>query len=262
LPPSDEIYARVLNDGMRRRRRALRLMAALSALVVLTAGVVSLTRARDSSRTQAVAADSSGATSTTSEPATTSSAIEPSGATESSQDSSAPPPSEGSTTAATPICRNSTNPDCGPFYWDPDPAPNQPLALSATYSPQNPHVGETVTFMIHAEDPDGDIGCVSLTPPSGDSLGGVCGGGPGIGCSSEPQGPWDTPSAHPSAVDRTYTYTFDHSGSYTLPLEATSYGGPFPQTPDQPPGSLCPRIYDHDPYGSRTTTSITVDVAP
>src|SRR5207237_8555999 len=43
-------------------------------------------------------------------------------------------------TTTTLICRDSTNPACGAFRWDPPPAPDHPLTVTVTYSPAHPPV--------------------------------------------------------------------------------------------------------------------------
>src|SRR5437762_1768062 len=49
----------------------------------------------------------------------------------------AAPPAATTTTSVRPApptkpCRNSYDPACGPFRWDPDPGPNQPLGVTAS----------------------------------------------------------------------------------------------------------------------------------
>ena len=60
------------------------------------------------------------------------------GATTTAPAATAPTPTPDTTTApgaptTTLPCRNSTDPACGPFRWDPAPAPNQPVAVSYTH---------------------------------------------------------------------------------------------------------------------------------
>src|SRR4051794_35004310 len=65
----------------------------------------------------------------------------------------APAAASGSPASTALPCRNSTNPACGNFSWDPPPGDNRPIEWRLTYSPQNPKTGEKVTFQLHATDP-------------------------------------------------------------------------------------------------------------
>lgn len=161
--------------------------------------------------------------------------------------------------ATAPVCRNSSAPACGPFRWDPAPADDQPVTATVTFAPEHPRVGETVTFTVHAEDPDADVSCVALTFPQGVTAGEFC-STPAIGCLVEPHGPWDPPAAVPSSVDRVFTHVFDTSGAVTIPVDVWSVGGSRPQAPGQAPLG-CPDALLDDPYGSTTRVSITVEVA-
>jgi hypothetical protein len=105
------------------------------------------------------------------------------------------------------------------------------------------------------------VDCVSLTFPGGVSAGEGC-ATPMIGCGSEPHGPWDTPKPNPSSVDRRFTHVFQQAGMTPVGVVATSRGGPYPRADGQSATSLCPRIYDHDPYGSSVDFGITIDIAP
>jgi len=53
-----------------------------------------------------------------------------------------------------PECRNSTNPQCGPFRWDPQPLPNRPMRVDVQIAPSHPRPGDVVTFTVVASDPD------------------------------------------------------------------------------------------------------------
>src|SRR5207302_4809101 len=54
-------------------------------------------------------------------------------------------------------CRDSYDPACGPFRWDPDPGPNQPLTVTVTPQSQQGKVGQAVNFHVVADDPDARI---------------------------------------------------------------------------------------------------------
>jgi hypothetical protein len=119
----------------------------------------------------------------------------------------------------TPICGNSQDPACGPFRWDPQPPPNQPLTVSVTVSPVPAVAGEVVSFHVVAEDPDGQI--TGQTVEYGD--------GSGEGADSQPQcaaahGPWSPPAGTPDRVERTYQHTYARPGSYTVVFRYRSFG--------------------------------------
>src|SRR5205807_6573610 len=62
----------------------------------------------------------------------------------------APPPSTPKPTTGTtaPVCHNSYDAACGPFYWDPKPAPDQPRQVTLSSQSQTVQAGHPVT--IHA----------------------------------------------------------------------------------------------------------------
>jgi hypothetical protein len=67
----------------------------------------------------------------------------------------ATPPS--STATQPPACRNSSDPRCGAFAWDPAPAANQPLAASFIRPPTRTAVGQQVVFDVAWSDPDAPL---------------------------------------------------------------------------------------------------------
>ena len=58
------------------------------------------------------------------------------------------------TTTTTTPCRNSTDPACGPFSWDPAPGPYE-VEVYAVSTPVAARVGEPVTFAVEYVDPAG-----------------------------------------------------------------------------------------------------------
>lgn len=68
-----------------------------------------------------------------------------------------PPRATTSSTTTTLLCRNSVDPACGPFRWDPPLPPNQPLTVKVTHTPATPKAGETVTFRVVVDDADGSV---------------------------------------------------------------------------------------------------------
>ena len=150
----------------------------------------------------------------------------------------------GRPTPAPETCRNSTDPACGDFRWDPDPGPNAPLTADVRITPAHPAVGQKVTFTISAHDPDASRG----------GLGGWgFGDGPNVavtglypgGC--DRHGPWSPPARTPSTWEETLTNTYRHAGTFRASFIVRS----------ATPGIAgCP-----DPYASGGTAEIVVNVS-
>ena len=120
---------------------------------------------------------------------------------------------------ATPPCRNSTDPACGPFSWDPAPPVNQPIALDARLSAVQVAVGQEVVLTNVVTDPDaadvrdwvqwGDEE-VSLIPPKVE-----------LPCAL--YGPWDTPLAVPGRLKTTYRHSYTQPGTYAVLVYVESF---------------------------------------
>jgi hypothetical protein len=104
-----------------------------------------------------------------------------------------------------PVCRNSYDPRCGPFFWDPAPRPPNDLSAEIVgYTPEHPFVGDTIVFMIRLRHPDaGYVAIQSIRfgnrvyeEPRPKR---PCVGGPATG-------PWTPPS--PIGVDRIVRHSF------------------------------------------------------
>jgi hypothetical protein len=155
-----------------------------------------------------------------------------------------PPAATPSTTAL--VCRNSTDPRCGPFRWDPDPGPNAPVTVQITFSPEHPRVGEEVTFTITISDPD----AAEIRNSTG-----LCLDEPYSACASSMRftpcdryGPWDPPPRKPGSWTWTSDHTFQQSGTFRASyLVVTGSNGCS--------GAL-------DPYSSQDSGFATVVVAP
>lgn len=123
------------------------------------------------------------------------------------------------TTIAKLVCRNSYNPACGPFRWDPAPGPNEPSTVQITYTPASPRVGDQVTFHVTYTNPDGPAGSDESSIKFGD------GGGQGIaasiyappgGCKT-PYGPWTPPAPKADSVSSDWpTHAYTAAGTYTV----------------------------------------------
>ncbi len=134
------------------------------------------------------------------------------------------PPATTSSTAGTPVCRNSVDPACGPFRWDPLPPPNQPLTAKVTYTPSTPKAGETVTFRVVVDDPDGSrfLDTSGIANNYGDAPpeGGV---GGHADCIAR-FGPWTPDASQPIHADLTFRHVYANPGTYTVSLPFGSLG--------------------------------------
>ena len=224
-----------------RRRTQWRVVTVLCAVVVVgVASVMSIRASSGDRRSRLQLADPAiTTTSAVTQPTstTTSAATQP---TSTRMAAAGPPPSLPGAG-----CRNSTNPECGPFTWDPAPDPDQPLTVNVTYAPVSPRAGEEVTFTVIVEDPDARVmrnfnnrrdygdGVVDDAPPFPASCG-------------QAFGPWTPPVKVPDRLTTTFQHVYTRAGTYTASFSFESTSG----------------CVGGDPYGSRATGSVTVDVAP
>jgi hypothetical protein len=242
--PPEEVLDQVLRRGRQLRRRHRLAVRGSGALAVVTcmlgvAAAVStagpgpsrVVRAAGAPTTSTAVAESAPEVPTTAVPPTTTTAAR-----------IAPAP-----TTTTLVCRNSSDPRCGPFRWEPDPGPNQPLTVDITYEPSSPRAGETVTFHVTARDPDASQFpqmCSFFGDGSGPCISGV------KGASSDPSapdyepycgpmyGPW-TPPVRPgqeslgnppgSGVPHTYANAGTYLVRFSFDSSATfcGYAGPY-----------------------------------
>ena len=150
-----------------------------------------------------------------------------------------------STTTTALVCRNSYNPKCGPFRYDPPPV-SHPITVSITFSPPNPTTGEKVAIHVVADSPDTGLGNYNAT----------WGGRPPIGqarivdpyCDSTPArpryGPWDPPPRHPGHQEFDFEATYNEAGSYPVNFSISSA----PACPD------AEDVYHTDGEGNATVT--------
>ena len=148
------------------------------------------------------------------------------GATTTAPAATAPTPTPDTTTApgaptTTLPCRNSTDPACGPFRWDPAPAPNQPVAIEIAHSPSAPQVGEQVTVTVHVAETDSKID--GITVSFGDEEALTLPPASVVACDDpEPTGPWSPPDATGVDTVSTYGHTYTRAGDFTIDVYAAS----------------------------------------
>jgi hypothetical protein len=192
-------------------------------------------------------------------PATTTTAPRPAGTTSTTAPAAlvAAPVSPTTTTTAAPAtttttldpCRNSADPQCGPFRFDPQPGADNPMTVQVVVEPAAPVAGQPMVFHITLTDPDG----VSYDGTNFNF------GNSGIGGSTpEPCakfGPWDPPARDPASATETMdiTHTYFEAGTYTATFVFDA--GPFDCT-----DSVTGR--GDRPYASSATGTVTVQVSP
>lgn len=117
------------------------------------------------------------------------------------------------TTTTTKACRNSPDPACGPFRWDPEPV-NRPMVVEASFSPQVPKVGEEVVFTVRVRD-DGPVasgGCLNYQSYGDGTNSPRC----TIACVPPPEyGPWDPPPPDNASIVETFRHTYSDPGTFT-----------------------------------------------
>lgn len=208
----DELLKRVYKKArsMERRRRLTRWTSIAAAVALVASASAFGIRALSSPEVQAAETPSPDATVTETDlPAP------------SAEPSPSPVPSgeetPGPSAAPTLVCRNSTNPDCGEFYWDPDPGPNAPLTIEIEMDPINPEPGKPVTFTITVDDPDAVVSADGIIVRM-DQTAYVH-----PDCRGLRYGPWDTPAKKHGRAVVTRTYTLS-SGYHTISVQALSEG--------------------------------------
>ena len=153
-----------------RRRRQIGLATGVLLLLGLTATVVARGGAEPGTELQTVAGEVSSSTSTSPSTTTATSIVAPPAPSSTTTtgirqtSTTARPRATTPTTAraaapattTTLACRNSGEPACGPFRWDPPLPPDKPLIVAVSVSPPSPRAGDAVTFRVTVDDPDGN----------------------------------------------------------------------------------------------------------
>jgi hypothetical protein len=169
-PPSREALEQVYRRGyqLRRRRRSRRAAAVLIGLQLVMALPALFLADGDGDTIRTIASSPTTSTSTSTSTTSTTALVlgevttttvpgAPTTTTLVPASTTTTRPSGPTTTTrpavAATTCRNSTDPKCGPFYWDPQPN-NSPTRIEVRWTPEHPRVGEKVTFTIRTIDED------------------------------------------------------------------------------------------------------------
>jgi hypothetical protein len=250
---SDDVDLLTADHGRRRVHR--RAVAAIAVALVLLAGVAfaaggdtpdEVAARADEPEAQPTAQDPSTSTTssttlptelttTTVDPALEAPAITTAGpATTVPRRASAPPTTAPAaplseipvTSTLPPGCRNSHDPACGPFYWDPEPAPNQPLTVSFIDVPSTWDLadGRSVPVSFAWNDPDGWLTYYVFSTDGSPVSRGAC---------DPAYGPWTPPPPAPGqGVQLAGDISFGEPGTYELVLAVGTMGCWFPQRSD------------------------------
>jgi hypothetical protein len=118
---------------------------------------------------------------------------------------------------ATPACRNSFEPACGEFRWDPPITDDTPTEAEMSVVTQDPVVGEKVVFAITITDD---------TPTEPHAHTWSWGDGPAVASSyyceppgpRERTGPWTPPEPEKTTTETNVEHTYEEPGTYTVKI--------------------------------------------
>ena len=133
------------------------------------------------------------------------------------------PAAPGASPTTTAPCRNSYDPACGPFSWDPPPDPNQPITGTVN-GPQTAKAGEKVTFTVNGTDPDA-APLQECNVDFGDGTAVHCDPRPAIDPSYCPKqyGPWTPPAKKEGTLKNSpWEHTFTAPGNYQVSFDIRS----------------------------------------
>jgi hypothetical protein len=216
----DTLLERIRENGLRRRMRRRRALVTGTIVVVVLVAVPVVSLSGSDDRQPVIAASesasvgSSTASTSDSTPTTAGEAASTDGTTT-------------STTSTALVCRNSNDPACGPFSFDPSPH-NQPITGSLSLDGEA-RAGQPVGLTVFASDPDSDPhlcfdGQATVDQPSFE-LPGRC---VFAQCATayEGYGPHDPPPPQGGGdATQSVTLTFPQPGSYVLRAPLVSRSG-------------------------------------
>ena len=225
-------------QALLRRRRLVQGLSAATAVLLLVAVPGVLAASGGGSGHKSVRTIGGPSTSTSEETTTTEAPT-----TEPPTTVAPPPTTAVRRTTTSLVCHNSYNPACGPFYWVPGPPADQPLTVQVTFTPSAPKAGDTVTFHVVADDPDGIGLSGSICDQSArfgepDEVVPACHGD--YICSDTPYGPWTAPPSRPAHQDSTVQHVYSSGGTYKATFFFRSHG------------SICPTAYGSEGWNSAT----------
>lgn len=141
-------------------------------------------------------------------------------------------------------CRDSTDPACGAFRWDPEPV-NQPATLILRLPDAPIVVGRDYELRLEMRDPDGpvDLGCYSVDADRPALSLGSCSQESRPPC-PERFGPWTPPPGSPGNAQTATVIQFQRSGPYVVEVSVVRPDG-------------CDNV---DPYRSGARATLAVDV--
>lgn len=167
-----------------------------------------------------------------------------------------PPSAPDPAPAPQPQCHNSHDPACGEFSWT-NAVANTPLQWQITWEPQEPKVGEVVTFHFSATDAEGRLYVMNLCFTTYCAV-----RGDGVPNGPVGYGPWSL-ALQPSSIDHVQQYTYATAGTYTVRAHFIAggyrHGEDCPGDPAAPAGS---RFDCRDPYQEFVFGSASITVNP
>ena len=139
-----------------------------------------------------------------------------------------------------PPCRNSFDPACGAFYWDPPVPANTPIVLRVMVEPVHAVAGQPLTIRLEWSDGEARLGFHRLSTPGAcePREDGSCGGSMSIPaetvpCPQTPRGPWDPPPVAGTGGSETVRRAYLEPGTYEWTVEiSVSSGSKEPCLPD------------------------------
>lgn len=255
--PSQAVRGRVL-DGLESGappRPSVPVGPIAAALVVAVIAVAALVNHQGGGNARLTADQSAVTTPTSSEPASTVASDSTTTSTDSPQATTttettgttlgtADGPTPTVTEPPSPSCRNSTDPACGAFHWDPVPV-NRPAVLTAALPAGPIVVGRSYELTLEMFDPDGpvDLACYSVDADGPALALGSCTVESRSACPDR-HGPWTPPPGSRGEARTVTQIEFQRAGTYMVEVIADAAQG-------------CDNV---DPYRSAAATRITVEV--